>query len=228
MRILIIEDEFNLADIISSRLKKENYLVDIFYDGESGLENAQTNIYDLIILDIMLPKINGIEILKKIRNENIKSKIIMLTAKSQLEDKLEGLNNGANDYITKPFHIDELVARVNVQLRNTESNNIKDYIEVGDLRLNIKTTNLLCITTNESIEIVCKEYQILEYLMQNKEQTISREKIYEKVWGFESDAESNNLEAYLSFIRKKLRFIGSKVQIKAIRGLGYKLDYKEK
>lgn len=225
MRILIVEDEFNLADVISSRMKKENYIVDCSYDGESGLENALTNIYDLIILDIMLPKINGIEILKQLRNEKIKSKIIMLTAKSQLEDKLDGLNNGANDYITKPFHIDELVARVNVQLRNTDVS--KDYIEAGDLRLNLKTTSLLCLTTNESIEIMCKEFQILEYLMQNKGQTMSRENIYEKVWGFESDAESNNLEAYLSFIRKKIKFIGSNVQIKAVRGLGYRLDCKE-
>lgn len=224
MRILIVEDEFTLADVISTRLKKENYIVDTSYDGETGLENALTNIYDLIILDVMLPKIDGIEILKQLRNENIKSKIIMLTAKSQLEDKLDGLNNGANDYITKPFHIDELIARVNVQLRNTKDSISKNYIEAGDLRLNIKTTNLLCLTTNESIDIMCKEFQILEYLMQNKGQTISREKIYEKVWGFESDAESNNLEAYLSFIRKKIRFIGSKVQIKAIRGLGYKLE----
>ena len=227
MRILIIEDELNLADVISSRMKKENYIVDCSYDGESGLENALTNIYDLIILDVMLPKINGIEILKQLRNEKIKSKIIMLTAKSQLEDKLDGLNNGANDYITKPFHIDELVARVNVQLRNTDANISKDYIEAGDLRLNLKTTSLLCLTTNESIEIMCKEFQILEYLMQNKGQTMSRENIYEKVWGFESDAESNNLEAYLSFIRKKIKFIGSNVQIKAVRGLGYKLDCKE-
>lgn len=226
MRILIVEDEFNLADVISSRLKRENYIVDVFYDGETGLENALTNIYDLIILDIMLPKINGIEILKQLRNEKIKSKIIMLTAKSQLEDKLDGLNNGANDYITKPFHIDELVARVNVQLRNTDTNISKDYIEAGDLRLNLKTTSLLCLTTNESIEIMCKEFQILEYLMQNKGQTMSRENIYEKVWGFESDAESNNLEAYLSFIRKKIKFIGSNVQIKAVRGLGYRLDCK--
>ena len=224
MRILIVEDEFTLADVISTKLKKENYIVDTSYDGETGLENALTNIYDLIILDVMLPKIDGIEILKQLRNENIKSKIIMLTAKSQLEDKLDGLNNGANDYITKPFHIDELIARVNVQLRNTKDSISKNYIEAGDLRLNIKTTNLLCLTTNESIDIMCKEFQILEYLMQNNGQTISREKIYEKVWGFESDAESNNLEAYLSFIRKKIRFIGSKVQIKAIRGLGYKLE----
>ena len=225
MRILIVEDEFNLADVISCRLKKENYIVDISYDGMSGLENALTNIYDLIILDVMLPKMNGIEVLKKLRSEDIRSKIIMLTAKSEIDDKLLGLNNGANDYITKPFHIDELVARVNVQLR-VNSNVQKDYIEAGDLKLNIKTTNLECVKTGESIDIVCKEFQILEYLMKNKGQTISRENIYEKVWGFDSDAESNNLEAYLSFIRKKLKIIGSNVQIKAVRGLGYKLEVK--
>lgn len=224
MRILIVEDEFNLADVISSRLKKEKYAVDIFCDGEEGLESALTNIYDLIILDVMLPNINGFEILKKIREKSIKSKVIMLTAKTQLEDKLTGLNQGANDYVTKPFHIDELVARVNVQLRSTDNQIVKDYIEAGDLRLNTKTTNLLCTTTNESIDIVCKEFLLLEYFMRNPGQTLSRENIYEKVWGFESDAESNNLEAYLSFVRKKIKIIGSNVQIKAVRGLGYKLE----
>ena len=152
----------------------------------------------------------------------------MLTAKSQLEDKLIGLNNGANDYVTKTFHIDELIARVNVQLRKEDENISKDYIEFGDLKLNIKTTNLLCKTTNESINIICKEFLLLEYLMQNSEQILSREKIYEKVWGFDSEAESNNLEAYISFIRKKIKIIGSKVRIKAIRGLGYKLEVKKK
>lgn len=224
MRILIVEDEFNLADVISSRLKKEKYAVDIFCDGEEGLESALTNIYDLIILDVMLPKINGFEILKKIRENDIKAKVIMLTAKTQLEDKITGLNQGANDYVTKPFHIDELVARVNVQLRNTDKEIAKDYIEAGDLRLNVKTTNLLCITTNESIDIVCKEFLLLEYFMKNPGQILSRENVYEKVWGFESDAESNNLEAYLSFVRKKIKIIGSNVQIKAVRGLGYKLE----
>lgn len=225
MRILVVEDEYKLADVIASRLKKENYEVDIFTDGEEGLESALTNIYDLIILDVMLPNVNGFEILKRIRKEKVNSKVIMLTAKSQLEDKLSGLNQGANDYMTKPFHIDELVARVNVQLRNTNSEIAEDCIEVGDLSLNTKTTNLLCKTTNESIDIVKKEFLLLEYFMRNPEQTLSREDIYEKVWGFESDAESNNLEAYLSFIRRKFKVIGSKAQIKAVRGLGYKLVF---
>ena len=227
MRILIIEDEFNLADVIANRLKKEKYAVDIICDGEKGLDSAITNIYDLIILDVMLPKINGFQILNQIRKEKIKSKVLMLTAKSQLEDKLNGFDNGANDYVTKPFHMEELVARTNALLRNTNEQDIKNYIEVGDLKLNIKTTNLLCTTTNDSIDIVCKEFFLLEYLMQNPEQIISREKLYEKVWGFDSDAESNNLEAYLSFVRKKIKIIGSKVQIKAIRGLGYKLEVKD-
>lgn len=203
MRILIIEDEFNLADVIASRLKKEKYAVDIICDGEEGFYSSMTNIYDLIILDVMLPKMNGFEILNKIRKEGIKSKVIMLTAKNLLEDKLNGFDNGANDYVTKPFHIDELVARVNVQLRNADLKELKDYIEVGDLKLNTRTTTLLCTTTNESIDVICKEFLLLEYFMKNPGQIIEREKIYEKVWGFESDAESNNLEAYLSFLRKK-------------------------
>ena len=218
MRILIIEDEFNLADAIASKLKKEKYAVDIVCDGEEGLDSIMTNIYDLVILDVMLPKINGFEILNKIRKEKSKVKVIMLTARNLLEDKLNGFDSGANDYITKPFHIEELVARVNAQLRNSNEQVKKDYIEIGDLRLNVKTTNLLCTTTNESIDIICKEFLLLEYFMQNPEQIIPKEKLYEKVWGFESDAESNNLEAFISFIRKKIKIIGSKMQIKAVRG----------
>lgn len=224
MKILIIEDEFKLADVIASRLKKEKYIVDIFQDGEEGLDNALTNIYDLIILDVMLPKINGFKILEEIRKEKINAKVIILTAKSMLEDKLTGFNYGANDYLTKPFHIEELVARVNVSLRGNNTNQEKDYIEVGDLKLNIKTTTLFCKTTNESIEIICKEFLLLEYLMRNFNQILSKEQIYDKVWGIDNEIESNNLEAYISFVRKKLRVIGSNVQIKAIKGLGYKLE----
>ena len=216
MRILIIEDEPKIAEVISSRLKKENYVVDINKNGEEGLDNALTNIYYLIIIDVMLPKINGFEILKQIRKEKIEAKVIMLTAKSMLDDKLTGFNSGANDYITKPFHVEELVARVNAQLRMNQNQTKKDYIEAGDIRLNTKT--------NEEIEIICKEFQIIEYLIKNPNQVISKEQIYEKIWGLENESESNNLEAYISFIRKKLKSIGSEVQIKAIRGLGYKLE----
>ncbi|MDO4283192.1 MAG: response regulator transcription factor [Clostridia bacterium] len=225
MKILIIEDEFNLADVIATRLKRENYAVDICCDGETGLDNALTNVYDLIILDVMLPKRNGFEILSQLRKSKIHSKVIMLTAKTLLEDKLNGFYKGANDYVTKPFHIDELVARVNIQLRkDVNTQTIKNSIEAGDLRLNINTSNLLCVSTNESIDIICKEFLLMEYLMQNPNQIISKEQIYEKVWGIENESESNSLEAYLSFIRKKLKMIGSNVNIKAIRGVGYKLE----
>lgn len=225
MRILIIEDEMKLAEAIAFRLKKEHYIVDINNDGESGLDNALTNVYDLIILDVMLPKVNGFEILKEIKKEKIDTKVIMLTAKSMLEDKLYGFEAGANDYITKPFHMDELVARVNVWLRNNV-NIKKNVIEAGDLILNIDKANISCKTTNETIDIMGKEYLLLEYFMNNPNQVISREQVYNKVWGFDNNAESNNLEAYLSFIRKKLRIIGSETNIKAIRGLGYKLEVK--
>ena len=224
MRILIVEDEFKIADVVANRLRKEQYVVDVFTNGEDGLDNALTNIYDLIILDVMLPKVNGFEILEEIRREKITAKVIMLTAKSMLEDKLNGFGNGANDYITKPFHVEELVARVNAQLRINNNQVVKDYIDYGDLRLNLKTTTLLCTTTNEEIEVICKEFLLLEYLMRNANQVISKEQIYDKVWGLENEIESNNLEAYISFIRKKIKVIGSKVQIKAVRGLGYKLE----
>ena len=224
MRILIVEDEYKIADVIASRLRKENYIVDVFGNGEEGLDNALTNIYDLIILDVMLPKVDGFKILEEIRREKINAKVIMLTAKSMIEDKLTGFNNGANDYLTKPFHIDELVARVNAQLRMDNVQVQKDYVEAGDLRLNIKNTTLTCTTNNESIEVVCKEFMLLEYLMKNQNQVLQKEQLYEKIWGLDNESESNNLEAYLSFIRKKIKIIGSNVQIKAIRGLGYKLE----
>lgn len=223
MRILIVEDEFSLADLIATRLRKEKYLVDISQDGEEGLYFATSNAYDLIILDVMLPNRNGFDILKEIRKQKINSKIIMLTAKSMLEDKLEGLENGANDYITKPFHIDELVARVNVQLKNTNEWK-KNLLSYHDLELHLSKSQLTCKKTNEVVELVCKEFQLLEYFMNNSEQILSKEQIYDKVWGIENEIESNNLEVYLSFLRRKLKAIGSDVCIKSVRGMGYKME----
>lgn len=207
MRILVVEDEFKIADVIASRLRKENYIVDVFSDGEEGLDNALTNIYDLIILDVMLPKVNGFTILAEIRKEKVEAKVIMLTAKSMIEDKLTGFNYGANDYITKPFHIDELVARVNAQLMINGTQGVNDTLTAGDLELNRKTSQMICTSTNEAIEVVCKEFLLLEYLMRNPNQILSREQIYDKVWGLDSEAESNNLEAYISFIRRKIKAI---------------------
>lgn len=223
MRILIIEDEFNLADVISTRLKKEKYIVDICTDGEEGFYKATTDAYDLIVLDVMLSYMNGFDILKKLRKNEINSKVIMLTAKSTLEDKLLGLENGADDYVTKPFHIDELVARINIQLKRSKG--VKnDIISYGDLKLNTSNSKLTCISTNETIELVCKEFQLLEYFFNNPTQILSKDQIYDKVWGIDNEVESNNLEVYLSFIRRKLKALGTKVNIKSVRGLGYKLE----
>ena len=223
IRILIVEDEESLAELVANRLKKEKYVVDVSFDGEDGLYNALMNIYDLIILDIMLPGVNGIEILKEIKKNDIKSKVIMLTAKSELEDKLLGFSEGANDYIAKPFHIDEVVARVNAQLRIEKVKN--SNLEFGDLILDLKTSDIINKNSNEKINIINKEFQLLEYFMNNPNQVLSKEMIYDKVWGIENESISNNLEAYLSFIRKKLKMIDSNVQIKALRGMGYRMEY---
>lgn len=226
MKILIIEDEYNLADAISSVLKEEKYLVDINTNGEDGLFNALSGIYDLIILDVMLPKVNGFEILKKIREEKLDTKVIMLTAKSNIDDKMIGFNNGADDYITKPFHMEELLARVNLQLRKKEIINGNNKLEVGDIKLDIKKLELTCTTTNESINIIGKEFQLLELFMKNPNIILEKDQIFVKIWGYDADCELNNLEAYISFIRKKLKIIGSKIIIKVIRNIGYKLEVK--
>lgn len=222
MRILIVEDEFNLADAIANRLKMEKYSVDIAVSGDEGLFNALSGIYELVILDVMLPKKNGFEILKEIKKDNIESKVIMLTAKTDIDSKLEGFEMGANDYITKPFHMEELVARVNLQLRNNEVNN--DIVECGDAVLNIRTAVLENKNTKDNIEIMKKELMLLEYFMRNPNIVISKDVLYDKIWGFDNNIESNSIEAYISFIRKKFKIIGLEINIKAIRGLGYKLE----
>ena len=221
MKILIIEDEFNLADAIKTMLSNKKYDVTIKTDGDEGLDEALTNIYDLIILDVMLPGIDGFEILEELRKENIDSKVLMLTAKSTIEDKLTGLNNGADDYITKPFHMDELLARVNIQLRK---NNKDNNIELGNTILDIDKLMLINKDTNEEVSIIGKEFQLLENFMNNLNQVLDKEQIFNKIWGYDSEVESNSLEAYLSFIRKKLKLINSNLNIKAVRNLGYKLE----
>ena len=180
-----------------------------------------SGIYDLIILDIMLPKVNGMDILRQIKSEGVQSKVIMLTAKGELEDRLLGFSEGANDYVPKPFHIDELVARVNAQLRI--ENVVSNSLEFGDIVLEYKDSSVKNKETGESVNINNKEFQLLEYFMSNPNQILSKEMIYDRVWGMESEAVSNNMEAYLSFVRKKLKIIDSKVSIKVIRGMGYRM-----
>ena len=222
MRILLIEDEESLAELVAQRLKKERYTVDVRNDGESGLFDALTGIYDLILLDIMLPKKDGIEILRELRSEGITSKVIMLTAKGELEDKLKGFSEGANDYVPKPFHIDELVARINAQLRVETV--VKDELQFGNIVLDYNTPAVVNKDTEESIKINNKEFQLLEYFMMNPNQVLSKEMIFDRVWGMDSDTLSNNLEAYLSFVRKKLKIIDADITIKSLRNLGYRME----
>ena len=223
MKILIIEDEFNLADAISSMLKREKYSVEIKTDGEEGLDEALTDIYDLIILDVMLPHINGFDILKELRKEKITSKILMLTAKNTIDDKMIGFNNGADDYLTKPFHMEELMARVNVQLRKN-SNISNDIIELGDITLNIKSMELSNKNEEHKVKIIGKEFNLLELLMNNPNRVIEKEQLFVKIWGYDTECDINTLEAYISFIRKKLKLIKSKINLKAIRNMGYVLE----
>jgi len=225
MKILIIEDEYSLADAIAETLKKENFTVEIVTDGQQGEDEALTNVYDLILLDVMLPHKNGFQILKEIRGEKISTPIIMLTAKSEIYDKLEGLENGADDYITKPFHMRELIARVKVILKRNSNLEDTDIIEFADLKLDLKTGKMNC-GKNEII-INGKELELLETLLINRNQIINREVLANKIWGYDSDAEYNNVEVYISFLRKKLKLLNSNVKIKAVRGIGYKMEDKD-
>ncbi len=222
MKILIIEDEYSLADAISETLKKQNFITNIITDGEEGENEALTGAYDLILLDIMLPNKNGFKILESLQREKIETPVIILTAKSEIYDKLNGLENGADDYITKPFHMKELIARVKVVLKR--KNGVKDLsiIQYEDLSLNLRNGKISC--QNNEMTISGKELELLEILMINKKQTISRETLANKIWGYNSDTEYNNVEVYISFLRKKLKLLKSRVEIKTVRGIGYILE----
>ena len=224
MNILIIEDEYSLADAVAETLKSENFNVCIKTNGEDGEDEALTENYDLILLDVMLPGKNGFDILKFLRQEKIKTPIIMLTAKSEIDDKLDGLEHGADDYVTKPFSMRELMARIKAVLKRT--NNIEDTncLEYGDLTLDLKNAKLK--SHNNEIQISGKELELLEQLLLNKNQILSKESLIERVWGYESEAEYNSVEVYITFIRRKLKLIESSVNIKAVRGVGYKLEEK--
>ena len=224
MNILIVEDEYSLADAVAETLKSENFNVTIKTNGEDGEDEALTENYDLILLDVMLPGKNGFDILRTLGEYKIKTPVIMLTAKSEIDDKLNGLEHGADDYITKPFSTRELVARVKAVLKRTNNIENTDLLEYGDLILDLKNAKLKC--KENEIQISGKEFELIEYLMLNKSQICSRENILEKIWGYESDAEYNNVEVYITFIRRKIKLIESKVSIKAVRGVGYKMEDK--
>lgn len=222
MKILVIEDESSLADAISESLEHEHFEVTIRTDGIHGEEEALTNIYDLILLDIMLPGKNGFDVLRTLKEEKVNTPVIILTAKSELYDKLNGLENGAEDYITKPFHMKELIARVKIILKRTMNTEDTNNLTYGDLVLDISTGKL---SSNDlGVSINGKELNLLEILLINKEQIINRETLVNKIWGYDSEAEYNNVEVYISFLRKKLKLLKSTVKITSVRGIGYKLE----
>ncbi|TYP76366.1 response regulator transcription factor [Paenibacillus methanolicus] len=222
MRILIVEDEVNLAEALSQILKKENYTVDIVHDGEEGLDFALSDIYDLLLLDIMLPGMDGISILKRLRAKGMATPVIMLTAKGEIPDKIAGLDYGADDYIAKPFNTGELLARIRAALRRKGEVVPEDGLRFGDIELNTAYLKLAC--KGKELKLILKESQLLELMMTRKQAVTSKEQIIEKLWGFDSDAEHNNVEVYVSFLRKKLTFLQSSVRINTIRGVGYVLE----
>lgn len=224
MRILIVEDEIHLAEALTQILKKINYTVDTVHDGEAGLDNALTGIYDLILLDIMLPKMDGISILKNIRKEGIPTPVILLTAKGDVADKVIGLDSGADDYLAKPFATEELLARIRAASRRKGEVVPDNTLKFEDIELNTSTLKLS--TSSKEIKLILKESELLELLIIRKSAVTSKELIIEKLWGFDSDAEHNNVEVYISFLRKKLAFLNSSVVISTVRGVGYVLEVK--
>lgn len=220
MRILIIEDESLLADSLKSLLTKKGFEVDVAYDGESGKEYAELGIYDLLILDIMLPKIDGYEIARKLRAKRLGMPILMLTAKSELEDRIYGLNCGADYYLTKPFDTRELMACINALLRRQGGQ--VDEITYGNTSLDLSTAMLIC--GKNTIRLSAKEFDIMRLLIQAGEKILSKDLLLAKVWGYDSDAVENHVEVYIGFLRKKLASIGSNIRIEAVRRLGYHLE----
>ncbi|MDE6760796.1 MAG: response regulator transcription factor [Lachnospiraceae bacterium] len=222
MRLLLVEDEEGFAEALCASLKMEHYITDWAKNGEEGLSQGLSNIYDAIILDIMLPGLNGLTVLQKLREQGIHTPVLLLTAKSGLDDKITGLDLGADDYLTKPFHREELYARLRALTRRHSTTSLQE-LSCGDLYM-IQGSNELCCKTNGShLPLNGKEYQLMEYLLRNAGQIISREQIIEKIWGYDTNTEYNNVEVYISFLRKKLLYLKSEVSIQTIRKLGYML-----
>lgn len=222
MRILLVEDEIRMAQALCEILRLEKYEVDHCDNGIDGLDAILGGIYDAVILDVMLPKMSGYEVAKKARENGVVTPILMLTAKAELDDKVEGLDSGADDYLTKPFMTKELLARVRALLRR-HLKTADGTLKFGDIALDTNTLTLSCAASGQSVRLGEKEYRILEYMIANKGQILTREQLAMKIWGYESDAEYNNVEVYMSFTRKKLNFVEAKTEIKAVRGVGYEL-----
>ena len=223
MKILIIEDEKLLADSLKALLEKKGFDVECVYDGESGAEYAETGVYDLLILDVMMPKMDGFEAARSVRAKRCGTPILMLTARSGLEDRIRGLNAGADYYLTKPFDTRELLACVNALLRRQGGQ--VDELSLGNTALDLSSCTLIC--GENSVRLSAKEFDIMRFLLQSKDAVLSKEVILAKVWGYDSNAVENHVEVYVGFLRKKLAAIGSNVRIEAVRRLGYRLEVDE-
>ncbi len=221
MNILLVEDEKALSNAIKKILERKGYLVDAVYDGVSAVEYAKEMDYNLIILDVMLPKMDGFEVLRILRRDGVHTPTLMLTARSAVQDKVTGLNGGADDYMTKPFDTEELLARVGALTRRT-GEVVVETVEWKDLSLNVKSALLSC--GGESVQLSRKEYEVLRLFLYNPTQIITKDQLIMRVWGVESEATDNNLEVYISFLRKKLKYLKSKVSIKNLQRIGYRLE----
>lgn len=224
MRVLIVEDERHLAEALRQIMLEQKYKADIVYDGEDGFEYAMSNAYDAIILDIMLPGQNGFEVVRKLRAEKNNVPILLLTAKDEISDKVKGLDCGADDYMTKPFSPEELLARIRAMMRR-QGDVVFDEIKFANLSLNISMRTLNC--GEKSMHLAYKEFEILRLLINKPKVIVPKEDIIIKVWGADAEADDNNVEAYISFLRKKLNFLGSEAKIKTIRKVGYRLEEKD-
>ena len=221
MQVLIVEDEVRLAEALAHIMKEEKYLVDMVHTGTDGLEYARSGLYDVVILDVMLPGLSGFEIIKRLRTEKIDTPVIMLTAKDETADKVRGLDLGADDYMTKPFAPEELLARVRAISRR-QGEVVLDELRFSDLTLGLATSTLTCGA--KSVRLSFKEKEVLRILMANPFVITPKEELISRVWGVDSEAEDNNVEAYISFLRKKFAYLGSQSGIETVRKVGYRLE----
>ncbi len=226
MRLLLVEDSLSLCEVLSTVLQKEKYEVQLAHDGETGLEHALSDIYDLIILDVMMPKMNGFEVLTEIRKHRIGTPVIMLTALSQEYNKVKGLDLGADDYLPKPFSTAELLARIRALLRRKTDASPDNTISYGNVSLNMSTFQIYNKDTQKSVKLSQKEFDIIRYFFERPRHVAEKDPLINKVWGLDNDFESNSLEVFISFLRKKLAFIEADFAISSIRGVGYQLSAK--
>lgn len=221
MQVLIVEDDIRLAQALGQILEENHYQVDLVHDGDQGLAYAESGSYDVIILDVMLPRKSGLEVVAELRRANVATPVLMLTARTTVQDKITGLDSGADDYMTKPFSPAELLAHLRALTRR-QGQVVFEKIDFGDISLNLESHDLSC--GSKSINLSYKEFSIANILISSKGQIVSKDMLISKVWGVESSAVDNNVEAYISFLRKKLKFLGSNTQIETVRKVGYRLE----